>query len=889
MRYCMLIAVVLTLDLFGSRCFADEPAVRRFFKGHCAGCHGMETQEAGRRLDSLPVDFTAPALFAAWVKIHDRLRDGEMPPKGSPQPSPDQRRMVVDWLATQLTEADVARRRAEGRAELRRLNRTEYENSLRDLFGLSGLKVKDLLPEDGRAFGFDKSAAGLDLSYVQLAKYMEAADVALDMAIAPHASRPAHFKVHIPGAGCQALFAHTFLGQTVLLKDFKYDDSLIPIPNGRITKDAEANQLKRNNLKHPHDGTIGVLVPEGVGEFKPRFPFRVVYPGKYKLRMSVWSFLWDQGEVLPNSRTESALLAAEGRTIGYFDAPSLKPTVTEIEVWLNPMKSPKDELLFNAASLWPVGPNNGNVANYTGPGIAVDWLEIEGPLLDQWPAAGHRQLFGDLPLVALPTTPKQRGKNKVRTSEPAGGDLHNPKRPPENAFVIAGHGKPFIENLDDLTQHFEYSTVASEAPEADARRLLTKFLPRAFRRPVTADEVNRFVELFKAQIANGDMFEVAMRTAYQAALCSPDFLFLKEPPGELDHWAMASRLSYFLWNSMPDDELLALAEKGKLHNADVLYQQVERMLNDHKAERFISDFTDQWLDLMDIDATTPDRKLYPEFRSILRDSMLAETPAFFRELLEKNLSATNVIHSDFAMLNQRLADHYGIPGVIGSAVRRVPLPADGQRGGVLTQASVLKVTANGTVTSPVKRGAWVMRKIIGQPPDPPPGDVPAIEPDIRGTTTIREMLAKHRSNATCAACHSKIDPPGFALENFNVIGGWQTRYRSLNEEGEVVDKSQTYSGRRVPYTWGQSVDAVGETANGRTFANIHEFKQRLLEDRQIIARNIVGQLVTYATGTPIGFADRAAVENVLIKTAATQNGMRSLIHEIVQSPLFQRK
>lgn len=863
--------------------------LRPFLEQHCVSCHDAATRKGGLDLESLSTDWAVAKNFETWVNVHDRVRAGEMPPSQKRRPSEVMRDVFLGGLQTELVKADLRRRNDEGRAVLRRLNRTEYENTLRDLFGLPGLKVKDRLPEDSRAFGFDKSAAGLDLSYVQLAKYMEAADAALDSTIAPHAARPAFFRVHIPATGCQPLFAHAFLGQTVFLKDFQYDDSLIPIPNGRIIKDADANKLKRDNLKHPYVGSMGVLVPEGVGEFKPRFPFRVVDAGKYRLRMSVWSFLWDKGEVKPNSRTEAAALVAEGRTLGYFDAPSLKPTVTEIEVWLNPMLAPNDELLFNAASLWPAGPINGNVANYVGPGIAVDWLEVEGPLLDQWPAVGHRRLFGDLPFVALPPTPRQKARGKGQANEPAGGDFHNPRRPPENAYVIAGHGKPFIKDVASLPQHFEPATVASKAPEADARRLLADFLPRAFRRPVTANEVERFVALFQARLVDGDLFEVAMRTAYQAALCAPDFLFLKELRGDLDQWALAARLSYFLWNSMPDDELFALAAKGKLHDPVVLREQVERMLKDPRAERFIVDFTDQWLDLKDLDDTTPDKKLYPEFRSILRDAMRAETPAFFRELLANDLSATNIIHSDFAMLNQRLADHYRIPGVVGSAVRRVPLPADCGRGGFLTQASVLKVTANGTVTSPVRRGAWVMRKIIGRPPDPPPGDVPAIEPDVRGTTTIRAMLVQHRTNAACAACHNKIDPPGFALESFDVIGGRQTRYRSLSDAGDVVDKSETYSGRRVAYTWGPKVDPAGELADGRSFNDMDEFKKLLLADPRAIARNLVGQLVIYATGSPVGFADRAAVEAVLDKTADRRYGMRSLLHEMVQSKLFQTK
>lgn len=888
MRDRMTLAWLLLACTLPGNSHAESGPWPSFFDSHCVECHGANLREGGLRVDSLSEDLSNADAFQLWVKIYDRVRDAEMPPKEAPQPTEDERRTALDWLRSRLSTADIARRPSEGRGVLRRLNRTEYEATLRDLLDLPGLAVRELLPEDGEAFGFDKAGAGLDISYVQLAKYMEVADVALDMAIAPHAAAPAYLKAHIPAGGCQTLFAQAFRGHTVFLRDFQYDDSLTPILEKLVVgKDEQAQQMRRENLKHAYDGSIGVLVPEGVGAFKPRFPFRVVYPGRYKLRMSVWSFLWDRGQVKPSTRTESALLSVDGRTLGYFDAPSLEPKVTQIEVWLNPMKTPRDEILFDAASLWPVGPVNGNVANYTGPGIAVDWLEIEGPLLDGWPTTAHCRLFGNLPMEPLPAMPKRRGQ-PLPDRDPIGGDIHHPARPPENAFVIAGHGKPFIEDMENVPQHFEYATVVSENPDFDAAQLLADFLPRAFRRPVPGTEVARYVDLFRSRFDAGDTFEVAMRMAYKAALCSPDFLFVHQSPGKLDAWGLAERLSYFLWNSMPDDELFHLARQDQLCEPAVLRAQVERMLDDPKSERFVVDFTDQWLDLADIDATTPDRKLYPEFRLILRDAMRQETPAFFRELLERDLSASNIVDSEFAMLNQRLADHYGIPAVVGSALRRVSLGEDSCRGGIITQASVLKVTANGTTTSPVKRGAWVMRKIVGRPPEPPPGDVPAIEPDVTGATTIRELLTAHRENETCAACHAKIDPPGFALESFDVIGGWQTRYRSLNEQGDPVDDSETYSGRRVGYTWGPPVDASGVLADGRSFQGIDEFRQLLLSDRRAVARNLVAQLTTYATGAPIEFADRAAVETVLDQTA-DEFGVRSLIHAIVQSPLFQSK
>jgi hypothetical protein len=864
---------------------APAPDVLRpFLDAYCSACHNEETKKGGLDLDSLSADVGGQAAFEKWVKVHDRISSGDMPPRDrKKRPSAAESEAVLKSLHAELTAVERARRADGGRAVLRRLNRTEYENTLRDLLCVPGLKVKDMLPEDGQAFGFDKSAAALDLSYVQMAKYMEAADAALDAAIAPHADRPAYFTSHMPAGASHSLGNKTLFGQTVFLKNFKYDDWLMPIPKESYQqKLAERKRLTKEMQKHPYTGSIGVFKAEEA-EFKPSFPFTPLVAGFYKIRMSLWSFLWDKGEVKPSARTEVGALIGSGRTLGYFDAPSLQPTVSEIQVWLEP----HEKFHFNPASLAPAF-LFGRVADYVRPGIAVDWMQAEGPIIEQWPPASHRRLFADLPFAPLPAAPKVTLKMKKTGNLPP-HDVHIPKRPAQNAFLVKGHDKPYIANLGSMQQHFEPATVASSAPEADARRLLADFLPRAFRRPVPPAEVDRYIGLVRTGLAEGDVFEVAMRTAYKAALCSPDFLYLKEPAGLLDGWALASRLSYFLWNSLPDEQLLTLAGSDALRDKDVLRAQVERMLQDKKAERFVVDFTDQWLTLNEIDATTPDRKLYPEFRRILRDSMLAETRAFFRELVDKDLPASNVIHSDFALLNQRLAEHYHVPGVVGSALRRVELPPGSGRGGLLTQASVLKVTANGTVTSPVKRGAWVQRQILGQPPEPPPGDVPAIEPDVRGTTSIRDMLAKHRNNAACATCHNKIDPPGFALESFDVIGGFRTRYRSLGEGGMPENPDKALGRANVQYRWGLVVDAAGETADGQPFRDIEEFKKLLRAKPRPIAHNLVAQLVTYATGAPLGFSDRAVVDAVLERTVGTQHGVRSLIHEMVQSPLFLNK
>jgi hypothetical protein len=318
-----------------------------------------------------------------------------------------------------------------------------------------------------------------------------------------------------------------------------------------------------------------------------------------------------------------------------------------------------------------------------------------------------------------------------------------------------------------------------------------------------------------------------------------------------------------------------------------LFDQVERLLDDPKSERFIADFLDQWLDLRKLDASKPDHRTYPEFRAPLRESMPAESRAFFRELLAKDLGVSLLVASDFAMVNQSLAELYGIPDVVGSAIRRVALAPDSKRGGFITQAGVLKVTANGTTTSPVTRGVWINERILGNPIPPPPPGVAAVEPDTRGTTTIREQLDKHRSDANCAACHAKIDPPGFALESFDVIGGFRERYRSL---GKGDPNNVTFAaGWKPHYKLAKPVDSAGQLSGGESFADIGGFRSLLLKNPEALAANMVRQFLMYSTGTEPHYSDRRAIAQIVQRTKDSGYGIRSLIHEIVQSELFLRK
>jgi hypothetical protein len=486
------------------------------------------------------------------------------------------------------------------------------------------------------------------------------------------------------------------------------------------------------------------------------------------------------------------------------------------------------------------------------PGVAFKWLEVEGPIIDQWPGAGHRLMFGDLPM-------KDR---------PEGG----------------------VE-------------VLSEHPHADAERLLRGFMKAAYRRAFPESEVQRFLVVVDSALKAGQPFAEAMIAGYSAVLCSPDFTCVEEKPGRLDDDALASRLAFFLWNSPPDEELRSLAARGELHKPEVLTAQAERMLGDReKSRRFVDAFLDYWLDLRKIVATAPDATLYPDYYldDLLTESADLETRAFFEELLRGDLPASNIVSSDFAMLNERLADLYGVPGVKGVAIRRVPLPPDSVRGGLMTQASVLKVTANGTTTSPVLRGAWIMERVLGKPPSPQPAGVGAIEPDIRGATTIRQQLEKHRAQASCASCHSKMDPAGFALENFDVMGGWRPRYRAVGgsaanagapnaKAAEPPVPGFGHNGQPFEFHLGPAVDPSATLPDGRSFEDVRGLKKLLLADQRQVARNLVEQMIAYSTGASVRFGDRAAVEAILDRTAKGSFGVRSLIREIVTSEIFGMK
>jgi len=761
-----------------------NPEVAAFFSESCTKCHGEQKAKGKLRLDQLDTDLAKPETFKRWQKILDQLQSGEMPPEEE-EKRPDAAKLAasIRLISAQLDAAAV-KLRPQGRVVLRRLNRVEYENTVRDLFAVD-VAVKEALPEDATAQGFDNVGAALNISPVLMERYLEAAD-----AVITAAQLPVH---HLEST----------------TQRFDLDDSIPPyVPHW---KQDEGVLLFRT------------AVDSGVDLRK----FKAPAPGRYRFRLSVSAH--NSETPLPVSLVlgNFVVSAINTRHLGFFDAPPGKPAVIQVEGRLAAKNDTIKVIPFGIPHAYV---SKDNMAVYPGPSLHIHWIEVEGPLPEAWPTESYRRVFGDV--------------------DPKTGKL------------------------------------------ADAEKLIRAFLPRAFRRPIREGEEKPYVALVAQSLEMKQPFEVALRTGYKAVLASPKFLFLREPSGPLDDYALATRLSYFLWSTMPDEALFALAAKGQLHNPYVLQTQVDRMLNDPKAKAFTEDFTGQWLGLRDIAANTPDKALYPEFEEYLQWSAKRETELFFDELLKQNLGVRNLVDSNFAMLNGRLAELYGIPGVEGAAFRKVALKPEYHRGGVLTQASVLKVTANGTSTSPVLRGVWILDRIMGRPTPPPPPNVPAIEPDIRGAKTIREQLAKHRATENCAGCHSHIDPPGFALENYDVIGGWRETYRYLAPPKERVNNRTGPVGKYLPalqYGNGRPVDAGDVLPDGRKFADIGGFKKLLLAHPEQIARCVTEKLVTYATGQPVGPGDQPAVNLILAQSKPTDYGLRTLVRAIVASELFQSK
>lgn len=753
---------------------APPGEVWAFFERHCLECHDDLSKKGGLDLTTVGFALEGQSQLDLWTRLHDRVARGEMPPAKKPAPLPAEAASLTDWLAPRLTKADLARREV----VLRRLNREEWQHTVHDLLGIE-IELKDLLPADQQAGGFDNNGEALAISAELMSRYVEAARRAIDAALVT-GPRPEE---------------RTFTADSLHEVQRYIDDGGFGYVDGRVVV------YLANKTDYSKISTRARRTPE---------------PGRYRFRFTAATHRAAAPILFNVVASDFNQVGAVYRDLGHYEA-GAEPREHTIEATLG--KGFAIQFFAHGLPEWVKEPARAQV-----PGVGFSAVEITGPLNETWPPTSHTRLMGDASLES--------------------GSL------------------------------------------ADAEAVLKRFLPRAFRRPVSDEEVARYRRLIESRLDAGQTFDESLRVGLAAVLCSPSFLFLREDSrpsaGKLAGPEIAARLSYFLWSSLPDESLIQAAAAGHLATPERRSAEAERLLADPKLERFVRHFTGQWLKLREIDATTPDTKLYKGFDEWLKVSMVRETQGFFRHVLTNNLGIENFLGSDFAVLNRRLAEHYQLPvdGVPWLEPAVVPLPPGSPRGGVLTQGAVLKVTANGTNTSPVIRGVWVAENILGRRIPPPPPNIAGIEPDIRSATTIREQLDLHREAESCKGCHQYFDPPGFALESFDPVGGWREFYRRFQVNEQHADKGW---GSVVN---GKPVDASGELSTGEAFGGFPAFQRLLLEDSTAFAHCLTEKLLTYALGREMGFADRPEIDRIAARAKASGNGFKTLIQEVAASELF---
>jgi len=738
---------------------ADEQTfqnrVMPLLRKYCFDCHRGEKAKGGLSLDVYVSEAHARKDRKNWQAVQHVLASGDMPPKNKPQPTTQEREFLIQWIENTLTKVDCSGPRDPGRVTLRRLNRAEYNNTIRDLCGVD-IKPADEFPSDDVGYGFDNIGDVLSFQPILLEKYMAAADKVLEAALA------------IPSA--PKVSRQTYRPQNI---------NTIP----RTAKSRDPVRI--------------VFTSEG-SAYLERFHFPA--EGEYVIRFRGW------GSQVGNEFPKVAV-RVDGRDIGQYtvDAPQGKAKVYETRTRL-PAGEKRVAIAFTNAFTDP--------STNQSRSFGLELLEIEGPFQPKLPP--------EPPSVKL-----------LLVARPAGDS-------PEQARIAA-------------------------------EKVLAHFARRAFRRPVRPEEVQRLMQLYDLAVQQGEKFPQALKLPMKAVLVSPHFLFrIEEDPKhpdevrQLNDFELATRLSYFLWSSMPDEELFQLAEQGKLRHSEVLEAQVRRMLKDPKAKALSENFAGQWLQLRNLQTLQPDKGLFPAWDELLRQSMIREAELYFEYIVQNDRSILEFLDSNYTFVNGRLARHYGIPNVQGLDFVRVTLP-DNRRGGVITMASTLTVTSNPTRTSPVKRGKWILENILGTPPPPPAPDAPELPPVGQLKGTLRQQMEQHRQNPSCAVCHAKLDPLGFGLENFDAIGAWRTQDNK------------------------QPIDASGVLPGGEQFNGPAQLRQVLLSKADQFRRCFVEKLLTYALGRGLEYYDKCAVDEIVAATKANQDRFSAVVLGIVKSDPFQKR
>jgi Protein of unknown function (DUF1592)/Protein of unknown function (DUF1588)/Protein of unknown function (DUF1587)/Protein of unknown function (DUF1585)/Protein of unknown function (DUF1595) len=758
---------------------AVEKIIVPFVAKHCVECHGPKKKSAGLALHIYTDEKSILKDRKKWHEVVRMVHSGEMPQEKRPRPDLKDTDAFLKAINDIFVAADASGQRDPGRVTMRRLNRAEYNNTIRDLVGVD-FKPADDFPADDVGHGFDNIGDVLQISPVLMERYLAAAEAITQQAIVT-GDPPAPPK-------------RPTAGQFLQSKESK------------VIRDTSLRSL------------------DVAGELS--ITHKILDAGKYTFRIRAYSKpVGDEPVKVAFKVNGKQIHTAEIKAAGgknnakNYEAPpiELKPGEFTISLaFLNPYTDPKIEKAEDAKRT-----------------LFVQKFEFEGPA-DAMPAT-HRRL-----MACDPAKPKRE----------------------------------------------------------QAREILTRFASKAYRRPATKDEVERLLKFVDAAEKNKERWAVGVQIAMQAVLCSPKFLFrveLDQSPDSKDahplgEYQLASRLSYFLWSTMPDDELFALAEKNELHKN--IKPQVERMLKDAKSYALVENFAGQWLQLRLLKNHNPDAKLFPDFDEPLRNAMAKETEMFFHAIIKENRSILDLIDSNFTYMNERLARHYGIADTNGNRVGqkaatkpgtpftrkfgkgggreseflRVTFPPDElERGGILTHASILTITSNPTRTSPVKRGKWVLEQILGTPPPPPPPDVPELAEKGELKGTLRERMEQHRKNASCANCHARLDPPGFAFENYNAIGKFRTK------DGDAL------------------IDPSGVLPSGQSFKGPKELKQILMGRKEVFARALTEKMLTYALGRGVEYYDKRTTDSIVSALGKDDFRFSTLIVEVATSDPFRMR
>lgn len=811
--------------------------VAPFFAAYCDKCHTGDKPkgEFSTAAKLLPNDFTDPAAKGKWKEVVNVLNSHEMPPKKEKQPTAQEVAAVTDWITSQAVRAELAKR--ETAVVLRRLNRDEYKNTIRDLIGVD-FDVSGF-PADPASGGFDNNGGALTLSPLHLETYLNAARQILDRALVD--------------------------GEPPKAVKWRFNPTVAAMDRVRQRLDPKNNPLV-NGGNNKTDGEWVVIHHDSWDKHVGARDFRVPVAGNYVVRVKAAGRVPDRAAVVasadkilakrrddqdaknPNGKkfTQAQYerdlehfksdrmydygpprvrliqqLGPQPRTVAEFDADGTpdNPKVHEIALRFTTESA---GLSFEYAYSIPRVLENFWLQSgdaFARPELMIDWFEIEGPVFDAWPPKSHSAILSDSPLAK--------------------------------------------------TDERKY-----------AEEVLAKFMRKAYRRPVSAEEVADKLKHFDAARKDGATLVEAIKRPLVSVLVSPHFLFLAEPATDsrkLTGHELAARTSYLLWSSTPDAELMKLADDGKLADPAERARQLDRMLKDPKADAFVRNFAGQWLNLRDVGANPPASDLYPQYDRHLETSIVKESEAFFREILHADRDITNLIRSDFVTINERLARFYSIKDVRGDHFRVVPVPEGVTRGGIVTQASVLTTTSNGTRTSPVKRGTWVLKTLLGIDPGLPVANAGEIAPKVPGIdkATVRKRLEIHRQLDQCARCHNKIDPLGFALENFNAAGEWREQ-EGFGYKGRV--------GANDP-----KIDASSEMPDGTKIVGVAGLQAAMLKQEDLFFKCLAEKLLTYALGRELGLADQPTVKAAVEYTKKNGRTLRALLRFIVTSEPFGSK